>query len=78
MWLAEACRDHNLPNHLEQTSSYAIHRKNRGRSLAMRDADEVKVERRTRKYMFGTLILIAVIISCVVFISYWLGWNLKI
>jgi len=44
----------------------------------MRDTDEVRVERRTRKYMFGTLILIAVIISCVVFISYWVGWNLRI
>ena len=44
----------------------------------MRDTDEVKIERRPRKYMFGTLILVAVIISCVVFVSYWLGWNLKI
>jgi len=44
----------------------------------MRDTDEIKVKRWTRKYIFGTLILIAVIISCVVFISYWLGWNLKI
>jgi hypothetical protein len=78
MWLEEACRDYNLHNNLEQTSSYAIHRRNRGRSIVMRDTDEIEVERRTRKYMFGTLILVAVIISCVVFVSYWLGWNLKI
>ena len=44
----------------------------------MQDTDEIKVKSRTRKYMFGTLILVAVIISCVVFVSYWLGWNLKI
>jgi hypothetical protein len=44
----------------------------------MRDTDEIKVKRWTWKYIFGTLILIAVIISCVVFIGYWLGWNLRI
>ena len=78
MWFADACRDYNLHNNLEQTNSYVVHRKNRGRGIVMRDTDEIKVKRWTWRYIFGTLILIAVIISCVVFIGYWLGWNLRI